>query len=173
MNAIIADRIAKYARQLGWSTQINYSNSSDSVYVTCERPDVLNLVKIRISDHPLPPSYRKISGQSHFEVGSHDEANGSWAEAIAWIADEDQKLPPPVKASLTRSGSTATAGGREHEEVERDRVLRESSERVNREIQIEQEIIIPYLARRGILKDNLKWRDWKKEVRKAKFELGL
>ena len=73
-NSAIADRIARHARQLGWRAETSGSNLSSSAYVVATwspagDDDGLETVtlKIRVSDHDLPPSY----GRADLEVGPH------------------------------------------------------------------------------------------------------
>ena len=96
----IGDRIRKYATEMGWEvTDTARSRSSGSNYLHLARPSgdldkygdpIMDHVKLRISDHDLPPTYKRTIGEADYDVGVSGKARwdeqGDWADAIGWLA---------------------------------------------------------------------------------------
>lgn len=96
----IGDRIRKYATEMGWEvTDTARSGASGSNYLHLARPSgrvdkygdpIMDHVKLRISDHDLPPSYKRNIGEADYDVGISGKARadeqGDWADAIGWLA---------------------------------------------------------------------------------------
>lgn len=66
--------VAEQARRMGYSVQPGASNASDSLYLTLDHPRLDRPLKVRISDHPLPPTHQKMMGRADIEIGPHGEA---------------------------------------------------------------------------------------------------
>jgi|GEM_PF-3069766 len=116
-----AELIAKYAEQSGWSVDRKFgSNLSHSHYIELVRPIAFDedgdtvdweTLKIRVSDHALPPSYKMQHGEADFEVspeGSlHQDAHsGDWKDAIAWLAKRSGKELPSVVSRVAKAQAT-------------------------------------------------------------------
>lgn len=113
-----AERIAKYAEQMGLNPSTDRSTQSSSRYVTAFHPSVDGGLKVRVSDHDLPRAFERYENAGTagvFEVGSGSGANragaaGDWRDAVRWLADRTgAQLPPSfsaaAKAAQTRSES--------------------------------------------------------------------
>jgi len=103
----IAERIARYATQLGWQVEMDSSNLSSSRYLklqksaanSVENEESLEEVEIRVSSHGQRPSYYR---EVDFEVGRHQEADGDWLDCIVWLAQRDNlPMPRGCKRALT------------------------------------------------------------------------
>lgn len=104
----IGDRIRKHAVGMGWDvTDTARSQSSGSTYLNLSRPSgnldefgdpILDHVKVRISDHDLPPSYKRTIGEADFDVGvggkDRLDEQGGWADAVGWLARRAGVEPP-------------------------------------------------------------------------------
>lgn len=120
----IRDRIAKNAADLGWHVDRRQASSaSGSNYLTLSRPTgasdsfgdpVMSTVKVRVSDHDLPPSYKGMMGAADFDVGVggvRGDAQGDWADAVKWLADRAGVSPPAsVRAAITKREADAARG---------------------------------------------------------------
>ena len=96
----IGDRIRKHATEMGWEvTDTARSGASGSNYLHLARPSgkvdkygdpIMDHVKLRISDHDLPPSYKRTIGEADYDVGAGSnvraDEQGDWADAIGWLA---------------------------------------------------------------------------------------
>lgn len=109
----IADRIARYAASLGYSAAHTGSKLSESAYVEVTLWDEADAdagvsLKIRVSDHDLPPSY----AAPDIDVLA-TEARGfgvHWTAAVARLAREAGKpVPATVRGLMTRMERTAAA----------------------------------------------------------------
>jgi len=63
--------------------------------------------KIRISDHPLPPTYHIMNGSADYDVstgGIHEDCHTTeWFDAVFWAAEKyGLDVPPAVKGAKTR-----------------------------------------------------------------------
>lgn len=99
----IADRIARYAEQMGFRVSRGYSGSSGSCYVIAEigADETYRSAKVRVSDHTLPPSY----SPSDIDV---EPMGLAWHEAVERLAEiAGAPLPAPVKAHVTRLAKAA------------------------------------------------------------------
>lgn len=104
----IGDRIRKYATEMGWEvTDTARSGASGSNYLNLARPSgkvdkygdpIMDHVKLRISDHDLPPSYKRNIGEADYDVGvggkGRADEQGGWADAVGWLARRAGVEPP-------------------------------------------------------------------------------
>jgi len=131
----IGDRIRKHAADMGWEvTDTARSQASGSNYLNLSRPSgkldefgdpIMDHVKVRISDHDLPPSYKRTMGEADFDVGvggkDRVDEQGGWADAVGWLARRAGVEPPKgVQRHMTpRSAAPAAAAMMEPEAVAR------------------------------------------------------
>jgi len=104
------ERIEKYAKAAGLEVEdLHGSSSSGSRYLTIVEPltDAMSdagqtprSIKVRISDHQLPPSHGQWSGWADFEVGVHQDANGDWVDALMY-AYKKLGVEPPASLKST------------------------------------------------------------------------
>ena len=114
------DQVAKYAEGLGYTILDSHgSGLSSSTYLNLavnakvdEDGGVMDYdreIKIRFSDHDLPPSYKRVHGEADYEVspvGRMDQAGGTWRDAIKWLAEKAGKPTPPAVAGLDNRDQT-------------------------------------------------------------------
>jgi hypothetical protein len=123
----LADRIMRYAEALGYDAKRSGSSLSASQYVEVAHEERDLVLKVRISDHVLPPSYGR---GGDYEVGDHADAHGSWAGAVAWLAAKveapvpgpakrilaaEQRARAEIEAMRARAREAAIAAAQEHE----------------------------------------------------------
>ena len=83
-----AERFSEYIQAMGLDTDIEKSRLSSSQYLTVswgEWPENRS-VKIRMADHECRPTYGIMHGFAHFEIGSHQDADGTWQDCLRWLA---------------------------------------------------------------------------------------
>lgn len=104
-----ATQIEKYAEASGWSVDETFgSGLSGSKYVVLSREsgDEVETVKIRVSNHELPPTYKYQHGMADYEVVpdkvNHNDAQGDWRDAIKWLSQKSgSKIPAAVRSADT------------------------------------------------------------------------
>lgn len=63
----------------------------------------MRTVKVRSSDHDLPPTYGILNGRPDVEIGPHGAAIGDWTDAAKWIFREAGMKPDArTQSSITR-----------------------------------------------------------------------
>ncbi len=103
-----ADLIAHNLAAAGFCVGRDGSALSSSQYVTAAIYDddgatVFEQVKIRVSDHVLPPTYGQMNGWADFEVGPHMEACDDWTRIVVRLcADAGLTAPAAVRALRSR-----------------------------------------------------------------------
>ena len=97
--ATIADRIAGYATKLGYDVLPSASNLSSSRYLSLQHdllPDTM--LKVRVSDHDLPPSY---GSPGNYDIRPSD--GSYWADVVKSLADRvGQTVPSAVQRVLRK-----------------------------------------------------------------------
>lgn len=73
--------------------------------------DDVRYLKIRASDHDLPPTYARLNGEADVEIGPHGSAAGeTWHNATRWILDKAGVKPDLVtQRALSRVERQAKA----------------------------------------------------------------
>ena len=168
----IAERIARYAAQFGYDVERHGSASSSSQYVNLafyqEHDDGSHdyeTLKIRVSDHDLPPTYGKMHGYADYEVGSPDSTL-EWDDVVEILAKRtSNSLPPAVKAVRTRHANEAEKREKQRQEyaskfAEQNRRWAEGQASVNAE-----------MAARGL--NHLSGKARKRARYKIRKQLGL
>jgi len=79
-----ASRLAEYIRAMGLEVETEDSRLSASQYLTVWWD--LEKVKIRLADHECRPTYGRMHGFANFEIGKHQDADGSWQDCLRWLA---------------------------------------------------------------------------------------
>jgi hypothetical protein len=103
----VADRMAKHLEQMGYSVGHEGSSLSGSRYLTLNHDAVPNGLKIRVSDHDLPPSYGR-PGDYDVHSGSARAESVSWMDAVRDLAERiGAPVPPGVKSATTRQQNAA------------------------------------------------------------------
>jgi hypothetical protein len=106
----IASRIGTYAAKMGYSVAPSSSQISRSSYLELNH-DLIpgDTIKVRVSDHNLPPSYGS-PGDFDVHSGAPREESVDWANTVKALADRiGANVPPSVASVLTRSQSAAVA----------------------------------------------------------------
>jgi hypothetical protein len=102
----IAGYIAKYAKNLGYEAVLDASKLSKSQYISLSHEQLPNeTLKIRISDHDLPPSY---GPPGDYDVHSSNPRQESlaWYEVVKNLSDRlGVPLPRQVQAVATRASN--------------------------------------------------------------------
>ena len=96
----VAERIAKYAQQLGYEVR-TFASDGGSYYVELSYGDEdhVEALKVRIADHDLPPTYAGTFGRADFEVGPHSRGHvDGWKGVVSDLA-ERMKKPVPARVS--------------------------------------------------------------------------
>lgn len=102
-NARIADRIARYAEQLGYAVSTSASGISASNYLECWRDG--RSVRVRIANHDARPTYERLNGAADIEVRTQDGPD-AWMSAVRRLA-ELAGLPAPAKlVAIERAAKT-------------------------------------------------------------------
>lgn len=107
----IADNIERNLRAAGFSVGRDGSGLSSSQYITAAIYDdeggyVFEQVKIRVSDHALPPTYGSMNGWADYEVGPHYEAVSDWTRVVVRLCERaGLAIPATVRALITRQAS--------------------------------------------------------------------
>lgn len=164
----IAERIARYAGQFGYDVERHGSASSSSQYVDLafyqeyeDGSHDYETLKIRVSDHDLPPTYGALNGYANYEVGPHDSAT-EWDVVVADLAERTgNPLPPAVKAAQTRKAKLAA------EWAARDAAM---SERRLQQI-AEQDRVTAEMVRLGL--NDLSGKARKRARQKIRKQLGI
>ncbi|MBK8246276.1 MAG: hypothetical protein IPK85_02535 [Gemmatimonadetes bacterium] len=130
----VGDRIRKYASEMGWEvTDTARSGASGSNYLHLARPSgkvdkygdpIMDHVKLRISDHDLPPTYKRTIGEADYDVGvggkSRMDEQGGWADAVGWLARRAGVEPPKgARRYMTPQAAPVAASAMEPESVAR------------------------------------------------------
>lgn len=98
-----SDNLAKYAEKLGYAVKRENSALSDSEYLMLSHPQLQKELKVRVSDHNLPTSYKQKHGEADFEVttnGPREDAGNSWFNTVGLLARELNQDPPKQISSL-------------------------------------------------------------------------
>ena len=103
-------RLAEYAEKLGYSVSRDVSKVSGSEYLNLTHgklPD--QNLKVRISNHDLPPSYG-TPGDFDVHVGQPRDLSVDWTQVVRSLAGRVGKpVPGPVAAVISRQESKAAA----------------------------------------------------------------
>ena len=103
-----AELVTRHLVAAGFSVGCDGSSLSSSQYVTAARYDeddneIFEQVKIRISDHALPPTYGQMNGWADYEIGPHMEACDDWTRIVLRLCgDAGLPVPAAVRALRTR-----------------------------------------------------------------------
>jgi len=117
------DLIESNLERMGLDVDRDYSGSSNSQYLIIgkwviegydEDGDPIEdkvEYKIRISDHPLPPTYHILNGSADYDVstgGIHEDCHTTeWFGAVFWAAQKyGLEVPSAVKGAKTRHEKT-------------------------------------------------------------------
>ena len=101
--------IAGYAKKLGYNVDAGASAISRSNYLNLSHDSLPDGIKVRVSDHDLPPSY---GPPGDYDVHSGDPRAESidWTQAVRALANRvGMPTPPNVAGQITRSENAATA----------------------------------------------------------------
>lgn len=72
----LADELADLLRGAGYCIAVEHSRLSCSTYISVsESEESDDYIKIRVSDHALPPSYGVLNGHADIELGDYAEAD--------------------------------------------------------------------------------------------------
>ena len=106
----VAARIAGQAEKLGFSVSRDASKLSASKYLELTHDKLPNSdIKIRISDHDLPPSYGP-PGDYDVHAGSPRDQSVSWYDTIKSLADKIGQPPPSLaQSAITRQNNIESA----------------------------------------------------------------
>lgn len=106
----IPARIAKYAEGMGYNVAKDASKLSGSEYLNLthdKMPD--GSLKIRISDHNLPPPYG-VPGDIDVHTKTPREQSIGWPETVRYLAERaGVPVPAPVAAVLAKAEAKAQA----------------------------------------------------------------
>ena len=105
----IAARIGNYAAKMGYNVNPSGSQISKSAYLDLSH-DVLpgGSLKVRVSDHNLPPSYGP-PGDFDVHAGMPREESVDWAQAVRGLADRvGEPVPAAAQSQLTKLGLSRT-----------------------------------------------------------------
>jgi hypothetical protein len=98
-------RIGKYAEGMGYNVTPEGSNLSSSQYLTLTHDALPDSLKIRMSDHELPPSY---GSPGNYDIRPSD--GSFWAEVVKSLADKvGADVPAPVRSILTKAEAQKAA----------------------------------------------------------------
>ncbi len=104
---VISERVKKYLSEMHLSFDSFGSYLSGSEYIEINGPND-SVIKIRISNHNLPPTYMKKHGESDYEIGDYDEGC-DWKSVLRAIATRlDIQLPNGVLTAIKRAENKAT-----------------------------------------------------------------
>jgi len=106
--ATIAGRLAKYADKMGYSVAREGSALSGSQYLNLSHESLDGPLKVRISDHNLPPSYG-VPGDIDVHAGTPREESVGWSDAVKHLADRIG-VSPPSAGSLAADARAAKLG---------------------------------------------------------------
>ncbi|MCL2457404.1 MAG: hypothetical protein FWF31_00855 [Desulfobulbus sp.] len=100
--ALIAQKIARYAEELGVTVERHVSGGSERVYLTLWHALVLSQpLRIRLSEHAASPVAMKKHGLADFEIGSHSVRCRDMAECLRWLRGiTGRELPPKLSVSM-------------------------------------------------------------------------
>ena len=108
----IADMIAFNATAMDYQIDTQYSDCSLSVFLhACKSikagatatVDSRIDVKIRVSGVALPDRYQVLKDHIHYEVGQHEDADGTWLDCVTWLAViAKSPLPEAVSALVVQ-----------------------------------------------------------------------
>ena len=140
------DLIESNLERIGLDVDRDFSGSSGSQYITVGKwvtdgydedgdpiEDKIEF-KIRISDHPLPPSYHILNGSADYDVstgGIHEDCHTTeWFDAVFWVAKKfDQDVPSAVKGARTRHNKAlAEAEAHRQQQLDEQRARRAKHE---------------------------------------------
>ncbi len=137
-----ADLIAHNLAAAGFCVGRDGSALSSSQYVTAAIYDddddgvtIFDQVKIRVSDHVLPPTYGQMNGWADFEVGPHMEACDDWTRIVVRLcADAGLTAPAAVRALRSRREriEDKARADREASRADRDAAYKAEQERLAR-----------------------------------------
>lgn len=105
------DKFLGHIRRTGLPIETNGSNLSKSKYVNIGIPNgvddegqkIFDTVKVRISDHELPPSYGNLNGWADYEIGPHQSAASHYLDVVSSIYKRAGIEPAgPTKSALTK-----------------------------------------------------------------------
>ena len=125
----IANYVHRHLKAAGASCELHYSSHGTSVYIFASSEDedgdiLAGPIKIRVSDHDLPPTYGQMHGWADIEVGPHPEATSDWLVAVK-AALKALDLQP---AAITRQVITRRANeARKAAELRRKEERREAA----------------------------------------------
>lgn len=164
----IAERIARYAAQFGYDVERHGSASSSSQYIELafykeydDGSHDYETLKIRVSDHDLPPTYGALSGYADYEVGPHDSGT-EWDIVVADLAERTgNPLPPAVKAAQTRKAKLAA------EWAAREAKMSEWQ----RQVKAESGLVTAEMVRQGL--NDLNGKARKRARQKIRKQLGI
>lgn len=120
----VGDRIRKHATEMGWEvTDTARSGASGSNYLHLARPSgkldkygdpIMDHVKLRISDHDLPSTYKRTIGEADYDVGVgkkiRTDDQGDWADAVEWLARRAGTEPRgPAKVIIAKRAAERAA----------------------------------------------------------------
>lgn len=121
-----ADIVADHAKKLGYDVEKRGSASSGSEYLNLSIGDGDNFqtLKVRISDHELPPTYGLMHGYADYEIGPHDSgAVRGWAGVVDDLAKRAGKpTPSAAKAQLTKQEKLRRSQAEARQRAEQNRV---------------------------------------------------
>lgn len=125
-----ADAIARNLKVAGFSVTCEKSGLSASQYITAAIYDaddntIFERIKIRVSDHALPPTYGALNGYADYEVGPHQEACSDWARIVTAICNSASiAIPSAVRALNTRAANLKAKRNAERAAYEAEMELR-------------------------------------------------
>lgn len=141
-----AQKLERAAKAMGLSVDREGSRLSGSKYLHVSDPRDENRapVKIRISDHALPPSYKVKHGEADLELGTHADAAGGWAKGVRHLSKTfGRDLAGSAKSAVTRLEKDEAAA-RAAAAAERERAARQQAQRAaHKPVAVEHEIVRP------------------------------
>jgi len=106
----VTEKIARMLEKVGFGCQVSGSGLSSSQYVIASH-DEIDTIKIRISDHELPPTYAN-NNPSNYEVGENNNYSccqlKEWFIVVKIICDKhNMNYPSTLKSMITRAKNEA------------------------------------------------------------------
>ncbi len=120
------DKLAKALTQPGTSVEEISSTLSESYYLMVTRwtadGEFDQTIKIRISDHELPPTYANQHGAADYEIGENNGYSSfdhiNWHElAIAVLTKLDMTIPAYINALKTKALAKVAADERRRQDA--------------------------------------------------------
>jgi hypothetical protein len=99
----VVQRIAEMAKDMGYATARDSSKISGSEYLGLSHDKLPDTLKVRVSDHDLPPSYGPPGDYDVYGKGRTTGNGIHWSDAIAHLAGRvGEKVPALAQREVTR-----------------------------------------------------------------------